>query len=778
MLDVGFSIKIEYQISTIENRISLYQIGGLMTRKLVCASILLLFSFISTGFGQKNMSLKITATGQILSQFEQSNSLEKDRGICLSNNRIYRGEYTFNNSGFDYFSVKEFRLFKNDSLISIISNLLGVGFYISNSGVVAAVDVTESPAGNGTIIFYSFTGIEIFRMETRHGHAFQFSEDGNWFGVLEKEALRIVQPHEGKSLALNPVDKFDFSENADIVVGYRNGEISIWNRGEDQLQVHSVTAMEFIRKIVVSPDGKKIGLISKNEAKVFSATNPEFVLFQRELESGKRFNDIRLENDRVALGIQEKAGNEMNGLLEIYDYSGRQIEIEKSDLLIIPKNEAARSLKKSSQRDEIAWPFAPFDSVYAIGNSYEEYQNYGGDPYPHPGVDLMAGHYTPVYAVSDGIVKAVLTISANYHWRVAVGDSSGPDRCEGWLYAHLDRGSIVVNEGDVVYAGDYLGQLVPWPSYNFTHLHFVKIEEEGETWTTPWDAVVNALEVMRPNTDDSAPMFFNTINEDKFAFCYNESSIYLPADNLNGNIDIIARVSDFINDDYWQCAVYKLTYWIKHIPSDTLILKPKLAAIMNHRIPDYTATAEFTHTLYKDDFTLDTKGDYNNRIYYHILTNNDGDSLLEESDKNKSFDTTQFPDDPYRIYVQAEDAYGNVSIDSMNVVFNNGITAAENENLEPTQLTTFRLFQNYPNPFNGQTLIGYEVRQAANVRIEIYNLKGQLIRTLVNRSHKTGQFNILWNGRDGGGKKMPSGVYIYALETAGFSEQIKMLLLQ
>ncbi len=750
-----------------------------MKRKLAYSTFLLLFAFISSGYGQDDNLLKINALGKIFSQAEPVNLQEKDRGICYSSNGIYRGEYSFSESGFDYFEVKEFRLFEYDSLIAVIQNPRGVGFYISNSGIVAAVDVTESPSGKGAVTFYPRAGHEIFTSTVRHAHGFKFSENGNWFGAAEQDGLRLVQPVQRKTYSLSGMDKFDFSEDAEIVAGFGNGNISIWDRMKDQFVTSPIgTEMEFVRKIAVSPDGKRIGIISKNHARLVAASDPNHVLFERQADDGQNYCDMRLENHRFALGIQQKTDDQVFGLLAIYDFSGRRIDYLKSESRTIPKVEDSRSLKKSLKRDEIPWPFAPFDSVYNIGNSYEEYQNYSGEPYPHPGVDLMAGHYTPVYAVSDGIVKAVLTISANYHWRVAVGDSAGSERCEGWLYAHLDRASIVVNEGDIVYAGDYLGQLVPWPSYDFTHLHFVKIEQAGQTWTMPWDAVVNALEVMRPNTDDSAPMFFNTKDEDKFAFCYNESSIYLPPDNLNGDIDIIARVSDFINDDYWQCAVYKLTYWIKHIPGDTLILKPKLAAVMNHRIPDYTATPEFVWTLYKDDFTLNTKGDYNNRIYYHILTNNDGDSLLEESDSDKCFDTTQFPDDPYRIYVQAEDAYGNISIDSMDVVFNNGINAAEKESFESSQPTEFRLFQNYPNPFNRATHIKYRHTEAGRTRLVIYNIHGKQVTTLVDRFERAGEFQVHWDGKDAAGQAVPTGLYFYKLDTPSFSEVQKMIIIE
>lgn len=113
-----------------------------MKRKLACSTFLLLFVFISTGYGQENNPLKISALGKIFPLAEQVNSQEKDRGICYSPNGMYRGEYSFSESGFDYFEVKEFRLFKNDSLIALIQNPPGVGYYISNSGIVAAVDVT------------------------------------------------------------------------------------------------------------------------------------------------------------------------------------------------------------------------------------------------------------------------------------------------------------------------------------------------------------------------------------------------------------------------------------------------------------------------------------------------------------------------------------------------------------------------------------------------------------------------------------------------------------
>jgi len=65
------------------------------------------------------------------------------------------------------------------------------------------------------------------------------------------------------------------------------------------------------------------------------------------------------------------------------------------------------------------------------------------------------------------------------------------------------------------------------------------------------------------------------------------------------------------------------------------------------------------------------------------------------------------------------------------------------------------------------------------VSLKIYNLSGQLIRTLVNKERLPGNYSIAWNGKDALGKQVCGGVYFYQLKTDnGFSETKKMLLLK
>jgi hypothetical protein len=92
---------------------------------------------------------------------------------------------------------------------------------------------------------------------------------------------------------------------------------------------------------------------------------------------------------------------------------------------------------------------------------------------------------------------------------------------------------------------------------------------------------------------------------------------------------------------------------------------------------------------------------------------------------------------------------------------------------------SFALQQNYPNPFNPTTTIRYDLRQAGDVKLRVFNVLGQEVRTLVNRFKGIGRHEEFWDGKDNAGNRGASGVYVYALEIADkFKESKKMLLLK
>ena len=92
--------------------------------------------------------------------------------------------------------------------------------------------------------------------------------------------------------------------------------------------------------------------------------------------------------------------------------------------------------------------------------------------------------------------------------------------------------------------------------------------------------------------------------------------------------------------------------------------------------------------------------------------------------------------------------------------------------------TDFVLEQNYPNPFNPTTTIRFSLPVAAEVELAIFNLLGQRVTTLVEGLRAAGRYTVVWDGRDDAGRPVASGVYFYRLQTDGFRETRKMLLVK
>lgn len=89
----------------------------------------------------------------------------------------------------------------------------------------------------------------------------------------------------------------------------------------------------------------------------------------------------------------------------------------------------------------------------------------------------------------------------------------------------------------------------------------------------------------------------------------------------------------------------------------------------------------------------------------------------------------------------------------------------------------FSLEQNYPNPFNPSTTIPFRLVQASLLKINIYNIQGQKIRTLCDGHFTSGQHYVTWNGADDHGKSVSAGVYFYQLRVGNGTKTMKMLLL-
>ena len=90
----------------------------------------------------------------------------------------------------------------------------------------------------------------------------------------------------------------------------------------------------------------------------------------------------------------------------------------------------------------------------------------------------------------------------------------------------------------------------------------------------------------------------------------------------------------------------------------------------------------------------------------------------------------------------------------------------------------FVLEQNYPNPFNPSTTIRYEIPKESRVVIKVYNLLGQEVKTLINKTQGRGIHTMTWDGKDNTGRIVASGVYLYRLEAGTFVKSRKMLFIK
>jgi flagellar hook assembly protein FlgD len=92
------------------------------------------------------------------------------------------------------------------------------------------------------------------------------------------------------------------------------------------------------------------------------------------------------------------------------------------------------------------------------------------------------------------------------------------------------------------------------------------------------------------------------------------------------------------------------------------------------------------------------------------------------------------------------------------------------------------LIGNYPNPFNPETTIQYNLENDSEVTVTIYNVKGQLVCTLVKASQEAGIHNITWNGKDSNNRNVSSGIYFSSLyasdEECDYTNVKKIILLK
>jgi hypothetical protein len=100
------------------------------------------------------------------------------------------------------------------------------------------------------------------------------------------------------------------------------------------------------------------------------------------------------------------------------------------------------------------------------------------------------------------------------------------------------------------------------------------------------------------------------------------------------------------------------------------------------------------------------------------------------------------------------------------------------ETEQPTPRPVNYLANAFPNPFNPATTINYSIAEETPVNLSIYNVNGQLVRTLVNETQKSKAYSVIWNGKDNRGGAVQSGIYFYRIKTNSFAQSKKFVLVR
>jgi murein DD-endopeptidase MepM/ murein hydrolase activator NlpD len=658
---------------------------------------------------------------------------------------------------------------------SHVLRLRGEAFMASSLGLVVAVERPETDALPATVRAFNLEGREVWSRQVRGLSSPTLSQDGSHLAFRSIDVTTVIDlaTFDEESyprlspFALGPAGRIAGVATCEDARAPQARTEAFELLVDDGGSVRSLAVTDRPERVAFAPDGSSVLLLSKRAlAKVGPSDETPETLFSA--PPGAELRDLRTVLGAICVGLRRVEGETFTGQLAVLEPDGALREITNG-----PSREIERSVDVRGRDGEIPWPLAP-NEQHEVGNTYGEYQNYGGSPYLHPGVDVMGSPGQPAYAVADGVVKAVLTTSGDWHWRVATADSATAELCTGYLYAHLDLPTIAVSVGDAVTQGQYLGDLVEWTTSEFHHVHFARIEDSGLQWYGDWLTTDNLHTDFVNQTESVAPAFEPARGSDLLAFCANESSEYQSATALSGEVDIIAHVGDTI-ESTWVCSVQEIRYTIYPLGLPQFPVVPdKLAVRFDMALDTYSGgpiDPFLVDLLYKQDNTCRTRGDYSFREFYHIITNSNGDETYDESDVSEAWDTTVLPDADYVVRVTAADAAGNATADSMVVTTANG---------NPTSIAPFEtgratLHSPFPNPSRCGTAIAFSLPSEARAAVRVYAPSGRFVSTVVDREFPAGTSVATWDGRDSSGKLAASGVYFIRLEVAGESSGRKLI---
>ena len=379
-------------------------------------------------------------------------------------------------------------------------------------------------------------------------------------------------------------------------------------------------------------------------------------------------------------------------------------------------------------------------SGYTIGNGYEDLCSIENGTYPNP---MIISH-----GIDDSTVPYEWAIFNLYHFLLL-------NRCDGitpWPYDYdwpifNDTGDYWEDpENDLEEIIDYVLSIADTTSYypglleryqwsngclgGQSALEAIMLPYAGHGWHLDWNSQI-----------DSNLEHWNFLKQ------FSKAEMGPILDSLS------LPVSEILDNDYYMNG-------------ETTTIG--ILAIDNYSVSSMTIT--LLGLVATHDLTIDFNT--NERLVYPEI-----DIILDPTISTDSYETVQVSliDQHGNEKIYDSEALQELGFHNQIAIINQINMSSDDDMLSPQ---TFALHQNYPNPFNPETSISYDLASEGLVSIKIHDLRGTLVKTLVNDVQPSGYKTIKWDGTNDRGQKVSAGLYLYRIDAEDFTDTKKMAFLK
>ena len=192
--------------------------------------------------------------------------------------------------------------------------------------------------------------------------------------------------------------------------------------------------------------------------------------------------------------------------------------------------------------------------------------------------------------------------------------------------------------------------------------------------------------------------------------------------------------------------------------------------------PDLDAYFPIDHPIF-EQLCTDIRSSTDSTVVWTLVTTGSGGEICWDPDDLPSGIFILVLSPTNEIYMRDQSCADFGANDTLYIFFYQYNVSVEPHRDVPAP-DRYLLVQNYPNPFNPETTIGYQIPEGSQVRLQIYNVLGQHIRTLVDARQEAGSYTVVWDGMDSSSMPASSGVYFYRFQAGEYSLTKSMLLIK